>query len=55
VQRRLVEQEIQLLLRLDHPSIIKLCDVVHTSTHVVIVTERARGGEVRESVRRRRC
>ncbi len=48
-QRDRVNQEIRLLMSLEHPGIVKLVDVFVTRAHIFIVTERAMGGDVRAS------
>jgi serine/threonine protein kinase len=46
-QRDRIHQEIRLLMTLDHPGVVKLVDVFVTPSHILIVTERAMGGDVR--------
>ena len=46
VQRDRIHQEIRLLMTLDHPGVVKLVDVFVTPSHILIVTERAMGGDV---------
>ncbi len=49
-----VATEIEILKSTNHPSIIKLYDVVLTAAHAFCVTERATGGEVRVRAEQRR-
>lgn len=47
----LLEQEIQILLTLDHPNIIKCYDILKTSEYCYCFTELCEGGSLAEKIR----
>lgn len=49
----LLEQEIQILLTLDHPNIIKCYDILKTSEYCYCFTELCEGGSLAEKIRQK--
>lgn len=55
VATKIVRTEIGILLRLKHPNIVQLKDLFETETHLYIILELVKGGELFERVVERGC
>ena len=55
VETKIVRAEIGILLRLKHPNIIQLKDLFETDSHLYIILELVKGGELFERVVERGC
>lgn len=50
VEKKIVRTEIGILLRLKHPNIVQLKDIFETETHLYIILELVKGGELFERI-----